>query len=524
MNQTNYLDRRRGASRVSWRLVAGPLAAVALVAAALWHLGAAGAWWDEGWTLSVAQNWVRYGHYGRLMDGQLAPSGLEAAFPFTALVALSFQIFGVGLWQGRLVSVVCLFAALALLWVLARRLYNRAVAWATLGALLLLSAHPQLHPLIIGRQVLAELPMLMYLLAGYLSCLAALRASGSRQVWLLLLTMLGWGIGIITKSQALPFWLLSLLGPLLAALLWRQWRTAGLLVVGLLGAFAASRGLLWLQALLLRDQTLAPTPLHGLYEVIALVLDRSSRVFAIQTTLTFGLPTLLGLVFGAARAFARLRRRPADAEETVRLALLSFAGSWLAWYTLLSIGSPRYLFPATFVGSLFVAALLAELTQHFAPGSTLRAATSVLRLRQVDRRGLGALAAVVLVAALLPLSSLTIIHSYGFSVDRDAQDVVTFLHRETPPDALIETYDSELHVWLERRFHYPPDQTHIDLIRRSMDSSAAPVRYDPLAADPDYLVVGAFNRRWQLYDQVIASGAFRLIEQFGQYQVYQRIR
>jgi hypothetical protein len=35
--------------------------------------------WDEGWTLSVARNWVERGHYGRLLEGNLAPGGLEAA-------------------------------------------------------------------------------------------------------------------------------------------------------------------------------------------------------------------------------------------------------------------------------------------------------------------------------------------------------------------------------------------------------------------------------------------------------------
>lgn len=506
--------------RVRRRAWAEPLAVLLLVGAALWHLSAPAVWWDEGWTLSVAQNWVRYGHYGRLLDGQLAAPGLEAAVPTTGLVALSFRLLGVGLWQGRLPIVLTLLAALALLWLLARQLYNRAVAWATLGTLLLLAAHPQLHPLIVGRQVLAELPMLMYLLAGYLACLAALRGRS----WLLLVAILSWGIGLISKSQALPFWLVSLLVPLLAALIGRRWRIVGLLTLGLLGSYAAARGLLALQALLLRGHTLPPAQLHGLYQTVGFVLDGPTRLFALQTTLTFGLPTLLGLGYAALRLPPTLRRGPIDADDVVRLALLSFAGSWTGWYALLSIGSPRYLFPATFVGGLFVAALLADLTQQFDLGLTLTLATGALRPRQTDRRGLAALAAIVLVAALLPLSTLVFARTYGFSADHDARDVLAFVNTNTPPDALIETYDSELHVWLERRFHYPPDQTHIDLIQRSLRGPSVVVRYDPLAADPDYLVVGQFNRRWQLYDRIIADGAFQLIQQFGQYQVYQRVR
>ena len=54
--------------------------------------------------------------------------------------------------------------------------------------------------------------------------------------------------------------------------------------------------------------------------------------------------------------------------ELVRLALLVLAGGWYAWFVLLSVGVPRYLFPATFIGSIFVAALLYDLTDRFSLG------------------------------------------------------------------------------------------------------------------------------------------------------------
>jgi len=47
--------------------------------------------WDEGWTLSVARNWVELGHYGRLSLGEKVPSGLQAALPVTGAVALAFN-------------------------------------------------------------------------------------------------------------------------------------------------------------------------------------------------------------------------------------------------------------------------------------------------------------------------------------------------------------------------------------------------------------------------------------------------
>src|SRR5262245_15537365 len=73
-------------------------------------------WWDEGWTLAVARNWAEYGHYGRFLDGQPTPRGLEAAFPMTATVAVSFHVFGIGIYQARMVAVVITLATLALLY------------------------------------------------------------------------------------------------------------------------------------------------------------------------------------------------------------------------------------------------------------------------------------------------------------------------------------------------------------------------------------------------------------------------
>jgi hypothetical protein len=50
------------------------------------------------------------------------------------------------------------------------------------------------------------------------------------------------------------------------------------------------------------------------------------------------------------------------------------------------------------------------------------------------------------------------------------------------------------------------------------------VKYDALEADPDYLVLGGYNRYGGLYDHWVESGDFRLIKEFPGYQIYQRVR
>ncbi len=109
-------------------------------------------WMDEGWTLSLARNWVELGHYGHLLMGRPVPlTSLNSGLPVVAPVALSFRLLGVGLVQGRLPGVLFTLGALAALWYLSYRLYDRSTANWTLAGILLLSVQPELHPILVGR-------------------------------------------------------------------------------------------------------------------------------------------------------------------------------------------------------------------------------------------------------------------------------------------------------------------------------------------------------------------------------------
>ncbi|HSH81493.1 MAG TPA: glycosyltransferase family 39 protein [Herpetosiphonaceae bacterium] len=520
MDHTEYITNRRPAITLRSRAAIGPLLALVCLVVGLWNVSSPPLWWDEGWTLSVARNWVEQGHYGRLLAGHLAPSGLEASFPTTAAVALSFRLFGVGIWQGRLVGVLFTVAALVVLYDLARRLYSREVAVATLAIVLLLSMLPDLHPLILGRQVLAEMPMMFFLLAGYTCFFLALH----RSPWFLPLAMGLWGLALITKAQVMPFWRVSLLVPLVVALPTRQWKTAVLLGVALLGSPIVSEWLVRLQGLILQGHILPADPVEGLVNLLALVPFSPVRPAVLVIALLFGLPTLLGLCYATWQWLESLRNRaPTDSRDVVRLVLLALAGSWFAWYTLLSAGFPRYLFPPVFVGSIFVAVLLDALTDHFSL-SSLKPGGSRSSRRGLDRGSPRRLLTMVLIAVPLPFTLVALYRNYTMDANAALFEAVRFLNVETPPDALIETYDTELHFLLHRRYHYPPDQVHVELNRRLVVDPNQPIDYDPLAADPDYLVVGPFVRDWRLYDPILATDAFRLLREYGEYDIYERVR
>jgi 4-amino-4-deoxy-L-arabinose transferase-like glycosyltransferase len=490
--------------------------------------------WDEGWTMTVARTWVEREHYGRLLLGQPAPPGLEAALPVTGAVALSFRLFGVGVWQGRLAAVAYTLGALALLYALARLLYDRRIGAATLAVAILMAPHMAVNPLLSGRMAMAELPMLFFLLAGYLCLFYALR----RSLWLMLPAALLWGIGLATKAQPLPFWALSLAAPLLLAvdrgrrtltagrMDWRFWRTPAALAVGIIGALAVRQQMPTVEAFVLSGHTLPATPLSGLLSVTGLVWSTQARIAAVAMLIVAGLPTLTALCYPLISLRSRSSWFPAgsaDAVASVRLALWVFAASWLGWFVCLSVGWLRYLFPAVFVGSIFTAAMLDRLTGGFDIRFTMEHGRLALRRAGFNRRNVGALAASILIAMAVPATVVAFARAHVLEVDTSSAQVAAYLNAQTPSAALIETYETELMFLLDRPYHYPPDQTNVQIIRR-MDMGQSPAyTYDPLAADPDYLVDGPVSRPAGLYTPALRTH-FRPVFAAGEYVVYQRQR
>lgn len=499
-----------------WR---GAAALLLFLALGLWNLSGPPPWWDEGWTLSVARNVVERGSYARLLDGNLTAHGLEASIPVTELVALSFRLFGVGLWQGRLPGVLAAALALGLLFLMARRMFDQRVAWAALLVALLLAPHPQINALVQGRQVLAELPLFAVLLAAFLCGDRAAR----RQLWLFLPALCLWTLALALKAQTLPFLAVGMLSGAAVAALLRRWRYAAILLTGLIGAYL----LLPLLGLLLNWLAAPPfqaKAVSGLVEIIAVVTEPGNRMFALTIFLTFGLPSMLGLLYGLWRVWNAVRAGTGDDSTVLQLTLIGLAGSWQAWFVLLSVGSPRYMFPPIFLAAPFLAALLDQLTNGYDLFGLLQRLTAPLRERRLSRAsGAAWLASLILIVAL-PLGLLTLTRYYLAFSDDSAQRTADYLNIETPPGARIETYESELHFLLDRPYHWPPDQIHVELNKRSLLGRQTPVDYDPLAANPDYLVVGEFARGNQLYTPVIDAGKFRLLETIGGYQVYARVR
>lgn len=499
---------------------AAALAVLTCVVSSFWRLGTHPAlWWDEGWTLAVARNWVERGWVGQLLEGVPQSIGLAAQVTVVAPVALSFRLLGIGPWQGRVPGVLLMGATLWLIFHLTRRLYGTAAAWLALAVAILVAPKANLHPFINGRQVLGEMPMLCYLLAGYACFLNTVdhTVDDTREAAWTIAAIVFWALGLVVKLQSVPFFVLSLLFPIALSLLTRRRTLALRFGIALAGAIVLSQLIPVAEALFLKARMQPSVMVPGLWQVTALVIVPSVRLATLFLSVVWAIPVTWGLAYTARTSLVQLRSGEGPAgPELVKLALTTLAATWLAWYTFLSVGFPRYLFPPMLVGSMAVGVLLRDGLR----GIRANSAPATMRVSRLFGRG--AMAALLLLIVPATVKELTSV--FFDSRPSVPTRVAEFLNTSTPSDSVIETYESELFFLLDRPYHYPPDPVHVELNRRTFLHEDVPISYDPLAADPDYLVVGQMSRMWRLYDGVIASGTFRRVKGFEGYDVYERVR
>jgi hypothetical protein len=482
-------------------------------------------WFDEGWTMTVARNWVVDGWYGQYLAGQPRDSGLAAAFPVVASAALSFKLFGVGVWQARLPFVLYTLGAAVALFYLAKKLYSNGAAWAALLILMFGQIWQPLNAFLAARQVLGEPVVMFCLLVGYVTLFLALHGSG---LWIVLAALL-WGVGIYAKAQPLPFWLASLALPLIVAL-YKGWRRPALmLVAGGVGALVVWALLIpWVQNLILAGRSLPATMISGALQTIILQLDPQVRLQTLLTVLTIVLPTFLGTVWAAWWALRGLRSVDLQPpQEILRWTLVGFTLSWYAWYILGAIPWYRYIYPAAFVGCLFFGALLEAWTYHFDLRRTIGDIIVMFkawRTRNTLWPGLRSLF-LIFWLEMVVLSHLMLIGPTFFPTQAvSPQQAAAYLNAQTPPGALIETYEPELFFFLNRTYHYPPDQLSLDIVKKHYVEGSMDLGYNVLESDPDYLVIGAMARMWGFYNPWLNSGDFRLVQDVGDYQIYERVR
>lgn len=501
---------RKALTRVLQRV--GPVPALLLIAALLALLQLSTApplWWDEGWTLVVARNWVEAGHYGRFLAGTPVSPGLAGAPTVVLPVALSFRLFGVGAWQGRLPGVAFTVVTLWLLYRVTALLYGQRAGVAALGLALVTPMAPDLHPLLIGKQVLGEMPALCFLLAGYLLLFRGLESEGKG--WTAGASLL-WGLAVVTKQQVVPFLALSTAVVTVVLLRQRDWSTLLRYVIPSLMAAAAFLAWRWFVRAWLVPPGDPVSGVKGLMWVTAFVPTLPARLLALTVTLVWGLPV------GVSLAYAARHHLDASPQGVQRLALWSLATGWFAWYLLLSMGWVRYFFPATFLSFIFFAGLVRDATNDFKT-QTLRALGQHVQRLQWRHLMRAQRATVFLLLLAVPVSLVSLVGTH-LQADDSVLRLAEYLRAQVPPSALIETYDPEVMFLTGHQYHFPPDQVHVQLNRRTyLSDRNAKVKYDPSIVRPDYLITGPFSKLWNLYPEDWLTQHFRLEKRFGPYDL-----
>lgn len=484
-------------------------------------------WFDEGWMLSLARNWVMLGHYGHLLQGTPVPATiLNAGLPATAPLALSFRVLGIGVWQGRLPSVFFLMGTCVLIYHLAQRLYGRKVATRTLIVLVLLPMHPDLHPIMLGRQALGEISSVFYLLTGY----ALLFATWNKRGWFLLMAPVFWVLALQSKPQLLPFFVVSLMVPFLWALWQRQrsvaWLLGGsLMVTGILHIIATTLFNSLLNSALFGNfsgsDPYAMTQDWDVLLTYVLVLDPGFRVqqlFNVSLLLIVA-PLVLGIVYEGWHQYGRFAIKTQYNPQFIWFLILwSFATAWFAWFYFLSIGFLRHLFPAFVVGSIFAAKAFDDILAGFHWRTIIKTIATSLRPRTLSIAGVRVFLTLVLFVIASVYSLLILSAIFGVSEDAYG-DVIAFLNNETSPTAVIETYDSELFLLLQRDYHYPPDSMQHDLNRAVFLGKDVVIDYDLSALGIECVVIG-WTRIWPLYTSLLRQNELVQVYENSNYRVF----
>jgi len=462
-------------------------------------------WFDEGVHLLVAKELALAGKY------RFGPAlGPTVFFP----IAAAFRVAGVGVLQARIVMAGYLLLTAIVFYALVRYLHGPPTAFV---ASLLLISSPGVYFLRWGRQALGEVPAMFFLLAGIWAWFRAVEKRGG---WLrLIVTGIFLGLAILTKNQFLlfvPAWLLlwfadrfyyqqashlSFLVPLLCA-------------VCVVGSWYFAQWLLFPAGPRLaieNVETWSGSISRGIFTF-------SSRRSLDSVKFLTGQDVFYAwLIPGWVYAVLLSLRR--DRHGLFQACLSLFVTVWLGWFVLFSVGWPRYAFASLVITAIFVARLFHDLTAGF------RASFGTLYgLIHGEKQSLipaGQLAVLALLAVIIlrPLQGrFAEVIGQGNSAP---QDMAAYIEAHVPPEAKIETWESEIIFLANRQFHDPPSAAMDAAIRYAWYSAPPPSKYyDFRKHDTQYLLIGEFGRWTHIYAPEVVKEHYDLVVSLDGYELY----
>ena len=462
-------------------------------------------WFDEGWYLQVPRNLTVFGEYATLStEGFRHDDTVLSVLPtLYAPIALVFKGVGISLLPARLVAVAYLLVALLAAYVFGRQLYGPIVA---AGGVYLLLFHQEADPftstLLLGRQVMGEVPALAFVLLG---CAAWRQSILRERMWWAVAGGVLFGLATITKLQY-ALLLPTALG-VVALLAW--WRGHTREFFSAVAAAVASVGMLGIWGLCLWA-ILGSTHARALLDNLAAASAPQVRVVsfvAVAHAIKFLLTSTFLVTGVPALVYALVRYWQDDERDPGETLLLAVIGVCLGWFVLRSIGWPRYAYPFLALTSLLTARMVID----FGGLVTPRALTTA--------RG----AAAVLLLLAIPMGELPRVGAALLAEpDRSVRHLNEWIDATLPAGTRIETWEFEVAAMdTSRQYHFPPVRFVDRMIARVNLGVTDPLPYDFQQFKPAYLIVGRFAKWTALYPPDFLEHESRKVATFGEYDVYQ---
>lgn len=505
--------------RAGWRVIVAIVSVGIVIFLCLYNLtNYPLTWFDEGSHLHVPKTLVRLGVYADYSSDGFRYYGPTIGVGPTVMlpIAAMFKLFGIGLLQARLVMAAYLLAAIYVFYRLAHQLGGSRLAWV---ATVLFVSSRGVALLYIGRQLLGEVPGLLFVIAGF----SLWFASWERAGWLRLgLVGLLLGLAMVTKYQYLLFLAPTLIVAWLANLVY--YRTAPQRVFLAPGLAAALCFALWqiYQLVYLGPATIGENLAMLREAASGAALTFSPRLMEASVSVLLDSAVYLGgllpaLVYGL---FCALPRQREGQQWGIVLTLVAVN---LGWYVVASVGWWRYTFLGLAFASLFVARFFHDLTGGFQrPRLT---AEKELRPGRLDGREPAFRWAMLIwlaVMVLLPLGK-TVRDVVAPPFNAPAA-MAAYMDAHVPREALVETWEPEMGFLTDHNYHFPTTGLLAKAVRYSALGGPPPSQeYDFVQVhSPDYVLVGEFSKGVDLYPADVLAIGYQRATRIGQYELYER--
>lgn len=445
----------------------------------LWHLQTSpGFWFDEGIIAGLSKSLVYDGVYGT----KVAPNEfytpnfwITTSYTVTLPIALSLKLFGLGIWQARLIPLLYLLGCITIAYHVASRLFGfKHAVWATLLLATFLPLYGN------GRAVLGETPGIFWLLSGVWFYI---QFESKKKVSSLFLSSLCWGLVVATK----PFY--ALFVPGYVFLLHSAYKTYHVALkyvfyslifftIPLFAWFYFALG--WAALMDIRGVLSYFFNSYATDEFQPAILQNLRRFVSEATPIHFLIAALT-----AAIVLLSKKRKELDVSKTV-VALFIFVALGFVWY-LKTPGWYRYFFSIHLVVLLLFPRALYTLAPRFAPW---------------------------VLAALLGVQSVYLVSNYNRFYSNEPMEVSNYLE---------ERVNDTTTIFVASRPEVAFLLDHGKIYQRIFISKRLAVGQDiALQKEADYIVAGRDDEQFVNVHKEVLSSTYSIDTEIGHYLIYKK--